>query len=408
MRRRGHRFRSFERLEARLVLATYFVSSQGNDANAGTSAAPWLTLQNAADSVAAGDTVIVRAGTYVGFDLRSDGTAASRITFSAEPGVLINQRNVRTPDGINLEGADYVTIEGFTVVGMPRTGIRSVLNTGVIVRHNRCDQNNTWGILTGFSENILIEGNECSRSAVEHGVYVSNSADNPTVRGNVLWGNNANGLHVNGDIEAGGGDGIISGALVENNTIYDNGRAGGSGINCDGVQSSLIRNNLLYNNHASGISLYRINGGGGSIGNVVVNNTVLAAADGRWALNIIGGSTSNTVRNNILYSGHSFRGSITISADSFPGFTSNHNVVMDRFSVDGGGSRISLAQWRTAIGQDQQSLIAAPIDLFVDIAAANYRLKAGSAAIDGGTSQFAPTSDLAGNTRPQGAGGRKL
>ena len=46
--------------------------------------------------------------------------------------------------------------------------------------------------------------------------------------------------------------------------IYDNGRGGGSGINCDGVQNSLIRNNLIYNTHASGISLYRIDGGGGS------------------------------------------------------------------------------------------------------------------------------------------------
>jgi parallel beta-helix repeat protein len=403
MRRARRKFVGFERLEERLALATYYVSNLGNDNGAGSSAAPWLTLQKAADTVVAGDNVIVRAGTYVGFDIRRDGTAGSRITFSAEPSVLINQRNVRTPDGINLEGADYVTIEGFTVVGMPRTGIRTVTNTGVILRNNRCDQNNTWGILTGFSSNIVIEANECSRSAVEHGIYVSNSADNPTVRGNVLWGNNANGLHMNGDIESGGGDGIISGALVENNIIYDNGRAGGSGINCDGVQSSLIRNNLIYNTHASGISLYRIDGGGGSTGNVVVNNTVLVAADGRWALNISGGSTSNTVRNNIFYSAHSFRGSLSISADSLASFTSDHNVVMDRFSTDGGDSRITLAQWRSATGQDQNSIIAAPASLFVDIAASNYRLKAGSAAIDAGTSQFAPPRDLAGILRPQGA-----
>jgi parallel beta-helix repeat protein len=402
MRRPRRKLVGFERLEERLALATYYVSNLGGDNQAGSSAAPWLTLQKAADTVVAGDTVIVRAGTYVGFDIRRDGAATSRITFSAEPNVLINQRNSRTPDGINLEGADYVTIEGFAVIGTPRAGIRTVTNTGVILRNNRCDQNNTWGILTGFSANILIENNECSRSAVEHGIYVSNSADNPTVRGNVLWGNNANGLHMNGDIHSGGGDGIISGALVENNIIYDNGRAGGSGINCDGVQSSLFRNNLIYNTHASGISLYRIDGGGGSTGNVVVNNTVLVAADGRWALNISGGSTHNTVRNNIFYTAHSFRGSITISADSLSGFTSNHNVVMDRFSTDGGNSRITLAQWRAATGEDQTSVIAAPADLFVNIAASNYRLKPGSAAIDAGTSQFAPPRDLGGAVRPQG------
>ena len=47
-----------------------------------------------------------------------------------------------------------MTIEGFTVVGMPRAGIRSVTNEGVIIRNNRCDQNGKWGILTGFSENV--------------------------------------------------------------------------------------------------------------------------------------------------------------------------------------------------------------------------------------------------------------
>ena len=84
--------------------------------------------------------------------------------------------------------------------------------------------------------------------------------------------------------------------------IYDNGLGGGSGINCDGVQNSVIRNNLIYNEHASGISLYQIDGGGSSTGNLVVNNTVLVASDGRWGLNIQDGSTGNTVRNNIFYS----------------------------------------------------------------------------------------------------------
>ena len=46
---------------------TYYVATTGSDTAAGTSAAPWKTLQKAANAVAAGDTVIVRAGTYAGF-----------------------------------------------------------------------------------------------------------------------------------------------------------------------------------------------------------------------------------------------------------------------------------------------------------------------------------------------------
>jgi hypothetical protein len=390
-----------EQLESRLALATLFVSTTGSDSNAGTEASPWRTLQHAANQVQAGDTVNVKAGNYVGFYLDADGTAADRIVFSAEPGVNITQRNATTPDGINLEGADYVTIEGFTVNGMPRTGIRSVLNHHVILRNNRMDSNVMWGILTGFSDDILIEGNIASRSQVEHGIYFSNSADRAIIRNNISWGNNANGIHLNGDVSL-GGDGILSNLLVEGNTIYGNGAAGGSGINCDGVQNSIIRNNLIYDTHASGISLYRIDGGGGSSGNQVVNNTVIVAADGRWALNIQNGSTGNTVRNNILYTHHSFRGSIDISPDSLPGFTSDYNVLMNRMTTDGGDSILSLAQWQAG-GRDLHSLIATPAQLFVNPAAFDFHLSATSPAVDAGTATFAPAVDLEGNARPSGA-----
>ena len=45
------------------------------------------------------------------------------------------------------------------------------------------------------------------------------------------------------------------------------------------MQNSPIENNLLYNNHASGISLYQIDAAAGSTNNVVVNNTIIMAAD---------------------------------------------------------------------------------------------------------------------------------
>ena len=68
----------------------------------------------------------------------------------------------------------------------------------------------------------------------------------------------------------------------------------------DGVSNSRVQNNLLYNNHAGGIALYRIDGAQGARNNVVANNTVVQAADGRWALLLVNASTGNTVFNNIL------------------------------------------------------------------------------------------------------------
>lgn len=394
---------ALETLEGRLALATLYVDTGGNDASDGSLAHPWQTLQHAADVVNPGDTVVVHSGNYVGFYLDRDGTAANRIVFQADPGVTITQRNATTADGINLEGADFITIDGFNVVGMPRTGIRSVINEGVILRNNRLDQNGVWGILTGFSEDIDIENNVASRSVQQHGIYVGNSGDNPIIRNNVIWGNAGCGVHMNGDISQ-GGDGIISGALVEGNVIYDNGLAGGSGINCDGVQNSVIRNNIIYNEHSSGISLYQIDGGDSSKNNRVINNTVLVASDGRWGLNISDGSTGNTVRNNIFYSYHSFRGSLSVNSDSLAGFTSDYNVVMDRFTTDGGDSVLTLANWRSTSGQDAHSLIATPTQLFVNAAGGDLHLSATSPAIDAGTSQFAPAFDFEGTARPSGNG----
>ena len=90
-----------ELLEARHLLSAYFVSPSGSDANPGTEAAPWRTLQRAAEAVLPGDVVTARAGSYAGFHLTRDGTASSRVVFSAEPGAVVDRRNPATPDGIN-------------------------------------------------------------------------------------------------------------------------------------------------------------------------------------------------------------------------------------------------------------------------------------------------------------------
>ncbi|MBP3957647.1 FG-GAP repeat protein [Gemmata sp. G18] len=393
-----------EWLEERAVPAAFFVAINGSDSAAGTAASPWKTLQHAADVVRAGDTVTVKAGSYAGFNLNTDGTAASRITFTGEAGAKITSRNPTTADGINLEGADYITIQGFSISGAGRAGIRSVTNHDVVIRNNNCDSNARWGIFTGFSDNLTIENNVTSRSAQEHGIYVSNSGDNPVIRGNVAWGNKGAGIHMNGDVSQ-GGDGIISNALVENNVLYSNGTGGGSAINADGVQNSVFRNNLIYNALAAGITLFRQDGGGASSGNLVENNTVLVASTGRWALNIANGSTNNTVRNNILYSAQSFRGAISISADSLSGFVSDYNLTENVFSVDGGNTALSLTQWRAATGRDAHSFTTAdPNSLFVNPSAGDYHLNATSAAVDKGTTTGAPPTDAEGTPRPSGGG----
>jgi hypothetical protein len=385
----------------------YYVAPWGDDGCSGLSwDSAFVTLQRAANLVAAGDSVIVADGDYAGFDLRAYGTEALPIVFSAYgDSVRINQRNSVTPDGMNIENAGWVVVEGFTVSGIERAGIRVAVSDHVTVRDNICSHNGRWGIFTGFAEYVLIEENLCEYSEQEHGIYFSNSADHPEIRKNISHHNNGCGIHMNGD-ESMGGDGLITDAIVEGNTVFENGTGGGSGINCDGVAQSAIFNNLLYMNHASGISLYRIDASAGSFNDRVYNNTVINAEDGRWCLNINNGSTGDTIYNNILINLHPWRGSISIDGSSLADFESDYNILVDRMSNDGGNTVLPLSEWQTQ-GFDGNSMLAdSLVALFLDWAGGDYHLKEGCQAVDTGTDMVLPVVqyDLDGVPRPQGAG----
>ncbi len=64
-----------------------------SDTNPGTSGAPFCTINAGAAKAAAGDTVVVRAGTYPGTSTTTpsvSGNAGNPITFQANPGVVIS------------------------------------------------------------------------------------------------------------------------------------------------------------------------------------------------------------------------------------------------------------------------------------------------------------------------------
>jgi len=67
---------------------SFYVSTTGSDTNAGTSAAPWKTIQHAANEAIAGDTVFVFGGTYhESVNLPHSGSgAAGSIVFRSYPG----------------------------------------------------------------------------------------------------------------------------------------------------------------------------------------------------------------------------------------------------------------------------------------------------------------------------------
>lgn len=383
----------------------YYVSPNGNDANSGRSLLlAFRTLQRSANVVNPGDTVLISDSTYAGFDLRRSGTSVNPIVYLANSqNVIINRRNGVTPDGINIENADWIVIKGFRVINQPRAGIRAVLSDHITVSNSVCTNNQRWGIFTGFTDFFTAEYNECAFSALEHGIYVSNSSDNAIIRNNISHHNRAAGLHFNGDISQ-GGDGINHSPQVYNNIIYNNGLGGGSAINMDGNQDALIYNNLIYENNATGIALYQIDGGGPSTGAKIFHNTIVQATNSRWAILLVDGAANATIKNNIVINQHSFRGSINIDAASLIGLTSDYNLFTNRFTTNDGNSVLDSTAWK-ALGFDQHSYFSPNLtNLFTNYSSGDLSLKSGSKAINFGTPISNPTIsfDIANHNRVLG------
>jgi hypothetical protein len=138
----------------------YYVAPAGNDANSGTIAAPFLTIQAAQAAVVAGDTVYIRGGTYLmqnaqiaGYSApyayitqlsKSGSATAGRINYWAYPGErpVFNYAgvdpNVSSPgapfaapyrlSAFEVTGS-YLHIRGLEVVGLRVPAVASNVNT---------------------------------------------------------------------------------------------------------------------------------------------------------------------------------------------------------------------------------------------------------------------------------------
>jgi fibronectin type 3 domain-containing protein len=364
-------------------------------------------------TVVAGDTVTILPGTYArGMNIyqRAGGTANNPITFTAQAGVVLTgvaQSGLPNDSlaAINVElSGGYWIFDGFDIQsdGTPqRACIR--INTTNYVTVKNCTANHGFiGIFFSSTTGTLIENNVCSNSTDQHGIYCAGGVTDCVVRGNICFGNNWDGIHLNALTT---NPNIRS--IIERNRCYENNL---SGMDVEGVTDAIIRNNICHDNGKHGIVLHSLDQPDTPpcSGVVIHNNTIVGTNN--FGLQFAAANDGQICYNNIILEPVSpIYGAIGTSTFSNPtALRSDYNILTDRFSTDLGVGHFDLATWRATTGQDAHSITASPDDLFTDYAARDFTLKPSSFAINFGVQSFqgkvAPTKDYAQANRPQGSG----
>jgi hypothetical protein len=239
---------------------TYYVSTSGSDSNPGTFSKPWKTIQHAADSVSAGDTVYVRGGVYnelVSITV-SGSASAGFITFSSYPGELaiVDGQSLKIPGGqwglLTIKSQSYVVINGLEIRNY-KTNKTADTPIGVYVFGSGSNvqivNNHIHDIVTTAPTNQHL----CSSNAF--GLTVDGTKAPASISGLAILGNEVDHLKT-GCSESLSVDGNVEHFSITNNLVHDNDNIGIDAIGFERVspdprydqaRDGEIRGNTVYN-----------------------------------------------------------------------------------------------------------------------------------------------------------------
>lgn len=327
-----------------------YVAPSGSDTNTGSIDAPFKTVQKALDTVKAGQTIYLRTGTYTGLNIfKSSGTQGNYITLRNYPGEKPYLTMTAGTDGaiLQLEGNDYIKIEGLEIGGFSSAIAQGILLNGnenhVIIRNNDihnllttkpgenesgeanailcygegkteedsinniCIENNSvHNNTTGWCESVSVTGNVKYINIINNTVYENTNIgidfygnagycsvkelDQPrycVAAGNVVYKSVCSYAECAGLYVDGARD-----IVLENNIIHDSmygieiGSEEGHRTTYD-VKNIVARNNLVYNNSAGGIRVggYEKKNTGYVKDTKIYNNTIVNNGEGEGGWN---------------------------------------------------------------------------------------------------------------------------
>ncbi len=236
--------------------AIYYVSTAGSDTNPGTKAAPWGTVQHAADTIAPGDTVYLRGGVYnERVKMRASGTDGAFITFAAYPsetpvldgtGLKVKGNNAAL---ILLADRSYIKIIGLELRNF-KTAKRNRVPVGILVngagQHIELRNNRVHDIETQVQ---TLEGGDAHGIAF-YGTRAPDSLRDIVIDGNELYNlklGSSESMVVNGNVER---------FAITHNRVHDNNNIGIDAIGFEGAspdvaydraRDGVISDNVVYN-----------------------------------------------------------------------------------------------------------------------------------------------------------------